>query len=573
MRTNIDGTLDLVFPIAPSGTIAAQVNLVALQANGDILVAGSFSTAQAGISNFCRFTPQGVLDTSFNVVLGGSFGPNSAGVTAIAVQPNGQILIGGNFISVQGTGAAAPVTRNHIARLNSDGSLDLSFNPNANAQIAAFALTPDGHIVIGGAFTSLQPNGATAALPLNHVALLNSDGTTNAVFDSSGNYVSGFNPNVNNLVSCIALQPDGKIIIAGAFSLIQANGAAYPSSQQFIARLNPDGTYDSTYQAGTPTSILAMVMQPNGQVVVGGNFTALQNGGATNINVEHIGRINADGSTDLNYSPNANFTVSALAIQADGKVIAGGAFTQFHPAEANSPTYRNGVARINIDGTIDSTFDPNAYGGVGVIVAAPNGQYLIGGSFTSVGGATATNVARLNANGTVDPTFDPAPNGPIDTIAVQSNGQILIGGNLYDPGRHHLLRCSRQPDPERGPAQSERLGRHHLQPESERRGEHPGDPAQWPGADGRQFRDDPAAHQFDPAAIPRLPRAPQWRRDPRHQFHSEPERLRQHDRARALRQRHHHRRRFPEPHAHEHGGVLRRQLPGADQHDRRQRRP
>jgi uncharacterized delta-60 repeat protein len=434
VRTNIDGSLDVVFPIAPNGTVAAQVNLAALQSNGDILVAGSFTTAQSGISNLARFTPQGTLDTTFKVVLGGAFGPNSAGITALAVQPDGKILIGGNFISVQGTGATAPVTRNHIARLNSDGSLDAAFNPNANAQVAAFALTPDGHILIGGAFTSLQPNGSTTALPLNHLALLNSDGSTNAVFDSSGNYVSGFNPNLNNLVSCIALQQDGKIIIAGAFSLIQANGATYPSSQQFIARLNPDGTYDASYQAGTPTSILAMVMQPNGQVVVGGNFTALQNGGSTNINVEHIGRINADGSTDLNYSPNANFTVSALAIQADGKVIAGGAFTQFHPAEAASPTYRNGVARLNIDGTVDSTFDPNAYGGIGVVVAAPNGQYLIGGSFSSVGGATATNLARLNANGTVDPTFDPAPNGPIATIAVQSNGQILVGGNFTTLG-------------------------------------------------------------------------------------------------------------------------------------------
>ena len=105
VRTNIDGSLDVVFPIAPNGTVAAQVNLAALQSNGDILVAGSFTTAQSGISNLARFTPQGTLDTTFKVVLGGAFGPNSAGITALAVQPNGKILIGGNFISVQGTGA------------------------------------------------------------------------------------------------------------------------------------------------------------------------------------------------------------------------------------------------------------------------------------------------------------------------------------------------------------------------------------------------------------------------------------------------------------------------------------
>jgi len=436
IRVRVDGSLDAVYPIGPLNTIAPEVKIVAVQTNGMLLAAGSFTTASSAISNFARFTTSGALDTSFNVQLTGTF---SASVTAIAVQPNGQIIIGGNFTSVQGVGATAPVVRNHIARLNADGSLDLTFNPNANAQVDAIYVVPAQYtttgqpqILIGGAFTTINPNTITTtanpAIPLNHIARLNMDGTADAQLTAG--VVTGFNPNANNQVSQFAITPDGKIIIAGAFTNVQPNGAASLTPTPFIARLNWDGSVDTAYQAAVTAQITAIALQANGQLVIAGTFTEVEFAGSTSTSVGYIARLNPDGTTDGTYNPGTNSPVNALLLQADGKVLVGGSFTQLHPGFDESATNRNGIARVNLDGTVDSNFDPDAYGGIGVIVSAPNGQYLIGGSFATVGGVTSTNLARLNSDGSVDPSFNPAPNGAVSTIAVQANGQIIVGGSF-----------------------------------------------------------------------------------------------------------------------------------------------
>jgi uncharacterized delta-60 repeat protein len=445
VRVKVDGTIDTIFPLGPVATIAPQVNLVALQPDGKILAAGAFTTSAVAsgsvpaISNFARFTAAGALDTTFNIQLTGAF---SAAVTALAVQPNGQIIIGGNFTTIQSYNPAtgvlsAPVIRNHIARLNADGSVDGAFNPNANAQIDAIYVVPSqfpnaGQILIGGAFTTLNPNSITTtanpAIPLNHIARLNADGSADA--NLTAGVVTGFNPDANNQVAAIAMEADGRILIAGAFTTVQPNGALSFTPTPFLARLNSDGSVDAAYLASASAEISAIALQANGQLIIGGSFTAVAFGGLTNDTRSFIARLNADGTTDESYSPGANSSINALAIQLDGKVLVGGSFTQFHPGIAESATNRNGIARIDIDGTVDSDFDPDAYGGIGVITAAPNGQFLIGGSFATVGGVTSTNLARLNADGSVDPSFDPAPNGSVSAIAVQANGQIIVGGSF-----------------------------------------------------------------------------------------------------------------------------------------------
>src|SRR5207244_3681952 len=120
-------------------------------------------------------------------------------VFATAVQPDGKILIGGNFVTVLG------VTRNNIARLNTDGTLDTVFNPNAGSvgnHVYAIAVQADGKILVGGDFTSI--GGETR----NRIARL----------DATTGLADSFNPNANNDVNSIAVQADGKILVGGRFT-------------------------------------------------------------------------------------------------------------------------------------------------------------------------------------------------------------------------------------------------------------------------------------------------------------------------------------------------------------------
>jgi len=167
------------------------------------------------------------------------------------VQPDGNILIGGSFSSVLGAG------RNNIARLNTDGTLDATFDPNANSAVYSIAVQADGKIMIGGGFTSLSPNGG-AAVVRNRIARLNVDGTLDATFD----------PNANNFSSTylysIVVQADGKILIGGQFAFLSPNGGA-TAVRNYIARLNADGTLDATFDPNANNEVDSIAVQADGK--------------------------------------------------------------------------------------------------------------------------------------------------------------------------------------------------------------------------------------------------------------------------------------------------------------------
>jgi uncharacterized delta-60 repeat protein len=203
------------------GTVGVndEVYALALQPDGKIIVGGAFTTARGTVKNhIARLNADGSLDAGFNA--GGTVGV-SAPVYAIAVQPDDKVIISGSFITARGT------TKNYIARLNADGSLDAGFNVGgtvgANSDVIALALQPDGKIIVGGAFTNAR--GVTQ----NRIARLNADGSLDTSFNVGGTV------GVNGIVYALALQPDGKIIVGGAFTT--ARGAA----QNRIASLDPDG--------------------------------------------------------------------------------------------------------------------------------------------------------------------------------------------------------------------------------------------------------------------------------------------------------------------------------------------
>jgi uncharacterized delta-60 repeat protein len=126
-----------------------------------------------------------------------SFGANNLVYTG-ALQPDGKIIAGGDFTTVNG------VNRSFLGRFNADGSLDSTFLPNANAPVYSIVIQPDGRILISGAFSLID--GVTR----NRYARLNANGSVDLSFNSS--------VGANNVASEIALLPDGRVLIGGNFT-------------------------------------------------------------------------------------------------------------------------------------------------------------------------------------------------------------------------------------------------------------------------------------------------------------------------------------------------------------------
>ena len=416
-RLNHDGSVDGTF----TPNVSDVVRTLVVQPSGQIVIGGQFTTVQpsgggAAVSRkyAARLNADGSLDAVFN--------PNPNGVVyAVAVQANGQIIIGGSFTTVQPGGAASPTTRNHIARFNADGSLDTGFDPNANLAVLSLAVEPNGQIVVGGGFSTLQPNGAATATTRNCVARINSDGSLD----------TGFDPEANGSVMAIAILPNGQIVLGGEFVHFQANGAAAQTQCDFLARLNSDGSLDTGFIVNPLASVTALAVQADGKLLIGGNFTSAFPEDSSGVAaVAYVARVNSDGSLDQNYSPTPNQAVDAIVVQPDGFAVLGGYFTSFQPVDQPSAVPLNFIARVGPDGSVDATLAPDAGGGVFATAVLSNGQMLVGGTFQSLAGITQSFLARLNANGSLDPTFAPKLNGPVGVIALQTDGKILVGGSF-----------------------------------------------------------------------------------------------------------------------------------------------
>jgi uncharacterized delta-60 repeat protein len=136
----------------------------------------------------------------------------------------------------------------------------------------------------------------------------------------------------------------------------------------------------------------------------------------------------APGDLDTGFNPNANGSIYATAVQPDGKIVIGGYFTTVGGAT------RNYIARLNADGTLDTSFNPTANNGVNCTIVQADGKIILGGQFTTIGGGTRNNLARLNADGTLDTTFNPNANVDVLCLALQTDGKIVVGGRFTTVG-------------------------------------------------------------------------------------------------------------------------------------------
>jgi uncharacterized delta-60 repeat protein len=360
--------------------------------------------------------------------LDANFNPGSGAndlVHASAVQPDGKILIGGWFTSYNGIG------RNYIARLNADGSLDTGFDPGSGIaggffnRVYSIVLQPNGKIIIAGSFTNYN------GIARRGIARVNTDGSLDTSFDPG----TGANSDVFSAI----IQPDGKIIIAGSF--FYYNGIA----QNSIARLNPDGSLDTSFNPGTGVNlswgigaIAAAALNVNGKIIIAGDFNSY-NGTVRN----RIAILNSDGTLDTTFNPGAgaDSLISAVKVQPDGKILIGGWFTSYNG------TARNGIARLNINGSLDTAFDPGAGTNNSVFALAlqPDGKIIIGGAFHKFNNTTRVKIARLNSDGSLDLGFNSASGADnnIFTVELQADGKIIIGGWLTSykgTARNHIAR-------------------------------------------------------------------------------------------------------------------------------------
>lgn len=358
------GALDLSFN--PGTGVNGFVYCMTLDREGRIVVGGSFLFVNGATRHqIAKFNSDGSLNTDFNP----GEGPDQP-VYAMAVQTNGAVVIGGTFATVNS------ISRNGLARLRSDGSLDLAFNPvlSAGARAYAAAIQSDGKIVIGGVFDSVN------GIARNRIARLNSDGSLDL----------DFNPGTgaNDEVHSVAVQTNGSILIGGLFTTIDN------SNRSHFARLNPNGSLDTGFDSGfigggqNSTTIRAIVASPDGNSIVAGGFTSIN--GYSRVG---IARILSDGSVDSGFQPpSLNFDARSIAIQPDNKVIVGGNFSYGSPS-------RCCIVRLNANGSTDPSFYPVLNGGVRALAVQPDGKVLAGGDFTVANGTNINRIARFTGDG------------------------------------------------------------------------------------------------------------------------------------------------------------------------------
>jgi len=269
---------------------------IAVQENGKILVCGYYNITSNNDPRgkyFFRLNEDGTVDNTFNMGTGANFETN-----VILLQPDGKILLGGDFTGFNG------VARRSIARLNEDGSLDLNFVPGNpyNTRILALALQPDGKIVIG------KSEGFFSTSSNYYYYRINADGTKDLSFrEGLVEYTA---------VNSILAQNDGKILIGG-------NGK--------LVRLNSDGNLDNTFVPYYSGSTYAIEQQTDGKYIVGPLGSS-----------PYLVRMNNDGSKDASFLTNviSGPFVFTLLRQPDNKILVGGAI------KYNNNNSTNGIARI-----------------------------------------------------------------------------------------------------------------------------------------------------------------------------------------------------------------------------------
>lgn len=455
---------NLDYQFAPFIKGGPSVSKIIPQEDGKIILSGNITSVKdKKVSSLIRLNQDGSLDNSFNSNLDDGYISNMQ-------YDNGKLLM---FKHSYGSTSYSP----YLTRLNNDGSVDDSFKVDEelgiryrykvqNNKYIAFSVTwpfkqelirLNHNGSVDASFQALTIEGELhrlEVLPDNKILVfilkdsklsmlrLHENGGIDSSFDI-GDGIQQVHPYINS----VAIQPDGKIIIQGDFAIFNHTETGG------IVRLNIDGSVDESFVMPGPTSnafnhIHDMRVLPSGKIlVIGSTYDHSQNKSQY-----LLMRLHHDGSLDpsfttktLNNLYSTIYNNCSIALS-DETVYLAGSFSTYNSVE------RLAIAAINMDGTLQDTFNPNLGGEVELsrVIQQPNGKILLAGRFIEINGSRVTNLARLNSNGSLDTTFSYSgmqdlKDNSIYALALQSDGKILIGGYLSkksDQNQKGILRLN-----------------------------------------------------------------------------------------------------------------------------------
>jgi uncharacterized delta-60 repeat protein len=437
---SIDPNFNLGSGFGP-GVWEGKCEVIVQQEDGKLLIGGSYKEYNGVTSRYLtRLNLDGSIDNDFTADISEGWG-NS--VLAIAIQTDGKIVIGGEFTEVNG------VVRNRIARLNPDGSLDVSFDPASgfNLSVEKLAIQTDGKILVAGGFTVYDYVWGGTQTNIDGFVRLNTNGTLDSSFDPQLAF-----PQVTDInyvqASTFVAQENGKILAAGIYSNLGPE-----LSQNFIVRMNADGTRDESFDAGTHPGnssdiyngmVNELFVLPDGKIMVSGNYVGVVSG---------LDRLNSDGSLDETFliTPTINDHRSyPIAVQSDQKILA--ARVNFGPANEVFV-----LERYNTDGTLDASFPSRLLNNdVNDVIVQQDGNVVLVGYFNynptgimRLIGDTPFNILHENYTASIDFQVFPIPTSNVvyfqckeesykdgfKVLIYSSNGQILF----QTPFDNHVL--------------------------------------------------------------------------------------------------------------------------------------
>ncbi len=443
------------------GPISGGADDVVLQSDGRVVI-GGFALGDFALA---RVTTTGALDTTFGD--GGKvqtdvgrpiFGDASA--TDVVLQNANKLLVAGSVqyeIGFDVSGYEA-----FLARYLADGSLDSAFgekgkivtniNDTLDETYKNLLVLPDGKLLAVGSIFDRVDSRRRISL-----TRYQQNGVLDSTFGNSGSVLTDLGTNVTTFTAAATLQSDSKIIVAGFIA------EADSLSDLFVIRYNSDGTLDTTFGNGGMTVIalsaendraIAVAIQPDGKVIVGAT-TALYTADLDDyLGQFAIVRLNSNGLLDTTFGtngvvitglPNVNLDASAMALQADGKIVLTGKayeYDTFYPDFA--------LARYNSDGSLDTAFGTN-----GIVIQdmgssddetpqainlQTNGKLVVAGLITE-NSIYQFITTRFDTDGTLDSTF--GDNGQVRTavqaessrafdLIIQNNGRIVVVGDASE---------------------------------------------------------------------------------------------------------------------------------------------
>jgi len=407
-RFNTNGSLDAAFQ---QNVGAAQGAFeIGMLSNGKLMVSsegGDLTVGGLTRPGLVRLNADGAGDASFNI----GTGPDGSAVYIddFLELPNGQLMVMGAFDTFNG------VPANGIVRLNTNGSVDATFNPGAGVagsytEVSTMVPLPNGQYLLGGIFDTYD------GTPSNGLVRINANGSLDPTFST--------NFGTDNYIINLTVQPDGKILVTGDLVV----GAS--TTHQGLLRLLPNGTPDNSFTPPAfPTfdvitfSGAAMQVQPDGKILL------LSRNGINSAGIRRVARLNANGTLDTSFQVGTgpNSTPLAIKLLANGRLLVAGLFSSFNGTQDRT------LVQLNSAGGVDTSFLPvlQGPGTIRDVVQQADGKLVVGGYFSEINGQPIRRLARFNPNGTLDATFTAGSNSEYSVVdlALQPDGRLLVASS------------------------------------------------------------------------------------------------------------------------------------------------